>query len=442
MKKRSTAWITCLLLLSFLAQGCTLPGIGKEKQPEITVKVIAEPVERFHLFEPLLREKFPHITFEVRDPLSEVWANKNIAPEDYMEAILAIIEQADADLFLNFQADYYIENYPLLDLAPLLNMYGIQLNVHQQVLADQATRRDGTLTTLSPTFNKQVLFINNKLLSELNVAIPESPMSWETFRQTAVSIQEQSPNIQSYTTNFSQFSALEWFGRTIMGWNLVEDNQLTLDRQEWRELFEQIYGDGLKEKFLNSKIYNPRTFDNTGLYITGGHYIRALMNAGQSPEDWSIVELPRDPMNNYRMPIYATNPFAIHAESEYIDELMGMIAYLMSEEGAERIEADVISVEAAKRWEDIQSPFGFVTYRDELTFNQFGAEAIFELDGVTPAASNVKLANEAYFQLIDVFDVQFKAVASGSLSFDQGWELVQQTVQKINSEPSNFVAAE
>ncbi|MFF2886851.1 extracellular solute-binding protein [Paenibacillus sp. NPDC057967] len=434
--------IACLLLLVFLAQGCSAIGIGKKKPPNITVKVIAEPLERFTSFEPLLREKFPHMTFEAIDPIKEVGENVNISPQDQLEAVIALVEDTDADLFLNLSPDAYIEEYPLLDLAPLLNVYGIELNNHQKILADQATRPDGTLTELSPTFNKRVLFINGKLLRELNVDEPESPMTWEAFRQAVSSVKEQYPEVKSYMANLPQFSGLVWVGRTIMGWNVVEDNQLTLDRPEWRQLYEQLYEDGMKESFLENKIYSPRTFDNTGLFISGADYIRSLINGGLSPEDWSIVELPRDPMNQYRMPIWATNPFAVHAESEYIDELMQVMAYLMSEEAAARIDAEVIGGIGAKGFGATQNPYGFVTYPDAVSFSPFSADVIFETNGAAPPLSTVTFTGEAYWQLSNVFAEQFEAVAKGTITFDQGWERVETAIQEINSDPNNFTAAD
>lgn len=440
MNRFSKTGIACLMLLVFFAQGCSGIGIGKKKTPNITVKVIAEPLERFTSFEPLLREQFPNITFEVRDPHKEVSSDANQSPEDYLEAIAAIVEETDADLFLNFSPDFYIKDYPLLDLAPLLHVYGIELNAYQKMMADRATRADGTLTVLSPTFNRSVLFMKTKLLRELNVDEPDSPMTWEAFRQTAASVKEQYPEIQSYINLSSLMWNLEWYGRIIMGRNMIEDNQLTLEQPEWRQLFEQLYEDGMKDAIRNSKTYNPRNFDNTGLYITGAHYIRSLMNGGFSSEDWSIVPLPREPMNQYGTHISATNPFAIHAESEYTDDLMEVIAYLMSKEAASRIDAEVIGSTAAKNLEDRNSPFGFVTYPDEVSYHPFSTQAIFETGRAVLPLPTVTLADEAHGQLFHVFEDQFKAAAGGAISFDQAWEHVVRTVQEINSDSSNFVA--
>ncbi|RJE90855.1 carbohydrate ABC transporter substrate-binding protein [Paenibacillus sp. 1011MAR3C5] len=443
MNRYSRAGIACLMLLAVFAQGCSEIGIGKKNPPNITVKVIAQPLERFTSFEPLLREQFPHITFEVRDPYDELRnSDVNRSPEDHSDAIAAIVEDTNADLFLNFSPDLYIKHYPLLDLAPLLQVYGIELNDYQKIMADQLTRADGSLTALSPTFNKNVLFVNAKLLREVNVDEPDSPMTWEAFRQTAAAVKEQSPEIKSYMSLTPQLWNLEWYGRIIMGWNIIEDNQLTLERPEWRQLYEQLFEDGLEEAIRDSKTYNPRTFDNTGLYITGAHYIRSLIKGGFSSEDWSIVPLPRDPMNQHPVSISPTNSFAIHAESEYIDDLMEVVAYLMSKEAAARIDADVIGSTAGQELEAMHNPFGFVTYPDEVSYHPFSTQAIFETGGANTPLSTATLSNAAYGHLYLTFEEQFKAVAKGDLTFDQAWERVAKTVEEINNDPNNFTAAD
>lgn len=315
-----------------------------------------------------------------------------------------------------------------MDLSPLMKRDEIQLNDLQKILVEQASDFDGKLFQLSPTFNRDIMLVNRKLLRELGIAEPEGPMNWEQFRQSAAVIEEREPDAVGYAIDYYYHSALEWAGENIMGWDFIENNELMLDRPEWRFLFEQLYNDTF-EKSFNSAMLPPKSDkyiqQKVGYFFTRATFLNTLANDEYSLEDWAVAELPKDPSNTQLTPFLPMQSLSINSESPYTEEVWQLVVYLMSREAASRIAEDNLM-------------FGFVTYPEELAFNDSSNQGLFKMNGTVSNQSTIQLTHKANQQLSDAFINSFSAVANGGLSFDQGWEEIQEVVQSINRAADSF----
>ncbi|RJE86847.1 extracellular solute-binding protein [Paenibacillus sp. 1011MAR3C5] len=424
MKSAKFKWFSALLLLALLMQGCSAIGIGKDKKEEITLKVLASSQE-FPLYMPLLNEKFPHISFQVIDVYRQM-VKEGIELERWDERLVEIIEEEKPDFHMEMPPDHFIEDYPMLDMAPLLTRDRVELNDIQKQFTESQLNAKGKLTLLSPTFDRELLFVNRKLYRELGVTEPGSPMTWDQFRQSALAIQAKDSSATGYKINRDWYYSYTWVGENILGLQRIENNQLMINNLEWRQLFEQLYEDTFKNMIKSQQmIVNNPNLTHTGLYIGRASHLKTILKNNETSDDWALIELPRDPSSTWSSSVYTSTKLSIYAESPYSDEAWDIVKYLMSKEAAERIASDNLAE-------------GFVTYPDYLDIGDFSLEPLLAT-GSSGSISAIELVQPAEQALSDVFRTQFEAVSTGILSFDQAWEAVDKVVQDINSKPDNFV---
>jgi len=416
--------LAVILLLAILAQGCSAIGIGKEEKKEITMKVLASSSD-FAKYIPLLNEKFPHITFEVIDVYRQM-IREGIETAKWDERLVEIIKEQKADFHMDMSPEYYIENYPLLDMAPLLTRDRVELSDILEQLTEDQIRSAGTLEVVSPTFDRNVLFVNRKLYRELGVAEPVSPMNWDEFRQSALAIQAKDPSVSGYKLNQPWFYAYNWIGEDLLGLESIANNQLMLNSAEWRELFEQLFEDTFKDtiKLQQTNLDNP-VLINTGMFIGRASYLKNIINKNETPDDWAMMELPRNPSVTWSSSVYLSTPLSIYKESPYSDEAWEIVKFLISEEAAERLTADNLAN-------------GFVTYPKHIGAGEFPLEPLL-VKGSSKPLSSVQLIQPSYQAVFDAYRTQFEAVASGILPFDQAWNVVDQKINEINANPDNFI---
>ncbi|RJE90890.1 carbohydrate ABC transporter substrate-binding protein [Paenibacillus sp. 1011MAR3C5] len=423
MRKRTDCWLSVILIAALLLQGCSTLGVGKKEKQNITLKVMGQ-TDVITRFKPMLEEKFPHISYEIIDPMITLNAEK-IPVDGWDDRIATIIEEEDVDLYLNYYPESYIEDFPLVDMAPLLTRDRIIRNDIQQILVDSAKGTDGRLLQLSPTFNRDVLFINRKLFRELGVPEPRSPMTWEQFRQSALALQEKDATVHGYILNMPWMLPFYWVAENIMGWKQIENRQLRITEPEWRQLFEQLYEDMMKASFQNLGDSPDRDPQQAGMYLAPASYVQQMIYEQRTSEDWTITELPRDPSHTQMTPFEATNNFAIHGDSSYSEDAWGVVSYLMSEEAAVRIMEERIA-------------YGFVAYPNLISIGDFPIEPIVTANGTPWSPSDESLTEEAYRSLTDTFNGNFEAAAIGLVTFDTAWANAEKKVQELNADPGSF----
>ncbi|MFF2888174.1 ABC transporter substrate-binding protein [Paenibacillus sp. NPDC057967] len=426
MKSAKFNWFSALLLLALLLQGCSAIGIGKEEKKEITMKVLASSQD-FPLYMPLLNEKFPHISFQVIDVYRQM-VKEEIELDKWDERLVEIIEEEKPDFHMNMPPDYYIEDYPLLDMAPLLTRDRVELNDIQKQFTESQLNAKSKLTALSPTFDRELLFVNRKLYRELGITEPTSPMTWDQFRQSALAIQAKDSSATGYKINRDWYYSYSWVGENILGLQRIENNQLMINNIEWRQLFEQLFEDTFKNTIKSQQmITNNPNLTRTGLYIGRASYLKNILKNNETSDDWALIELPKDPSSQWSSSVYTSTRLSIHAESTYSEEAWDIVKYLMSKDAAERIASDNLAE-------------GFVTYSEHLDIGDFPLDPLLATGSSgTMSMSAVQLIQPAEQALVDVFRTQFEAVSMGIFSFDQAWEAVDKVVQDINSKPDNFV---
>lgn len=423
MRKR-TAWLIAVVLIaSLLLQGCSSLGIGKKETQEITLKVMTQ-TDIFTRMIPMLEEKFPHISYEIIDPMKKM-NEKKIPVDEWNREIGKLIEEEAVDLYYNYSPRTYIEDFPLVDMAPLLTRDRIQLNDIQQILADSAKDKEGRIIELSNAFNRNVLFINRKVFRELGVPEPQSPLTWEQFRESALALQAADPNIHGYILNEPWMEPFYWVAENIKGWNKIENGQLLITGLEWRELFEQLYEDMMKESFNNLGASPKRDPQQSGMYLTPASFIHQLNYEQQTSEDWNIVGLPRDPLHTAMTPFTATGKYSIHSESAYAEDAWAVISYLMGEEAAVRLAKEGLV-------------YGFVTYPNLIPIGDYPVEPITAVNGEAWSPAIEFLTEEAHRDLANSFNGNFEAAAKGLVTFDAAWANVEKKVQEMNANPNSF----
>lgn len=88
MKTGKIKWLPLLLMIALLTQGCSMLPFGKKEEQEITIKIVSD--NSLMNLESIFKEKFPHITFEVKSPIREA-VKKNLAPDKWDEDIAEMI---------------------------------------------------------------------------------------------------------------------------------------------------------------------------------------------------------------------------------------------------------------------------------------------------------------------------------------------------------------
>ncbi|MFF2886892.1 ABC transporter substrate-binding protein [Paenibacillus sp. NPDC057967] len=423
MKQRTACWISAVLIAALLLQGCSAIGIGKEEKQNITLKVMGQ-TDLFTRMMPLLEEKFPHISYEIIDPMITLKADK-IPVDGWNNRIAKMIEEEDVDLYFNYPPANYLADFPLVDMAPLLTRDNIQLNDIQQLLADTAGGKDGRIIELSNAFNRNVLFINRNVFHELGVPEPQSPMTWEQFRESALALQEKDATVHGYVLNETWMQPFYWVADHIMGWKQIENGQLLIAGPKWRQLFEQLYEDMMKESFKSLGASPKRDPQLSGMYLTSAAFVHQLLYEQKTTDDWTIVELPRDPSHTQMTPFTATSRYSIHGESTHTEDAWAVVSYLMGEEAAARLVEERLV-------------YGFVTYPNLMSIGDYPIEPITAINGEPWSPAAESLTEDAHRILTDSFNGNFEAAAKGMLTFDTAWASVEKKVQELNADPNSF----
>ncbi|WP_182914145.1 ABC transporter substrate-binding protein [Paenibacillus sp. 1011MAR3C5] len=424
--KKVWKWVPLLLLAALLMQGCSSLGIGSKDKSKVTLKVLTSSTQ-FNAYVPLLKEKFPHLSFEVVDVNGKLRQENTPATERESRAV-EIIEAEQPDLYYNFSPNYYTEESRLVDLAPLIERDHVQLNEVQQQVVASTVDSEGVLTSISPSIDRYVLFVNRKLLQEHSIAEPSSPMSWEVFRETALALKEKNQSLSGYEMSDSWWSYYSIFvGETMMGFRSIENGQLTLDRPEWRALTEQLVED-YQNQIAKNDGYNPDFSERqrTGMFVEKASYVHNMLSSNATTDSWSIMELPNGfgytGSTSYLLPA----AFSLDKSSKHIEEAWKLIIYLMSEEGASLISSNSLSS-------------GFVTYPQYVNIGDFSTDVIYQSQGRAAPISTESLKNAPYLQFNNVMQKQLSDAASGSITFEQAWTEVENIVRELNADPANFI---
>lgn len=418
--------VPLLLLAAMLMQGCSSIGFGSKDKSKVTLKVLTSS-NQFNAYVPLLQEKFPHLSFEVVDVNGKLREENTPAGEREARA-LEIIEAEKPDLYYNFSPNYYTDESRLVDLSPMLVRDQVQLNDVQQHIVTATIDSEGVLNRLSPTVDRFVMFVNRKLLQENNVAEPVAPVSWESFRETALALKEKKPSLFGYEMSDSWWSYYPIFvGETMMGLRWIENGQLTLDRPEWRALTEQLVED-YKVLVAKNEGHNPDFAErqHTGMFIGRASYVHTMLSSNATAEDWPMLEAPKGLGYTGPTPYSLTAALSLDKSSKHIDEAWELIVYLMSEEGASLISSNSLAS-------------GFVTYPQFVNIGDFPIDVIYQSEGRAAPSSVETLKHASYLQFYSAMDEQLSGAANGLFPFDQAWSRFETIVRELNADPANFI---
>nr|WP_232242620.1 extracellular solute-binding protein [Paenibacillus sp. GSMTC-2017] len=293
-----------------------------------------------------------------------------------------------------------------------------------------STRDDGTLYTISPTFDRRVLFINRKLFQNSGVPEPISPMTFEQLRQSAIKLKEK--NIGSFGYNYptgSWYYSIKSIGEEMNGLPFINnDGQLLFDQPEWRDLAQNVLDDS-KNKVLRSDPFMPADSDlvRIGISLIYASQIYNYIANNFSAETLAISNLPSNPSNPTSNPYLMTSQFSIDSTSEHVEEVWELLTYLMSKEAATFINEKVLLN-------------GFVTYPDLVKIGDFKLESFMETGNPRTKAYSFDLSGEVTTKLVTTINEQFLAYIQDKISFNVAWKNIEVVVQDINANSSNFVA--
>ncbi|MFD0588181.1 ABC transporter substrate-binding protein [Paenibacillus sp. GCM10027627] len=429
--KKSLSYAIMLLTAVVFLSGCSIGGVNKKERDPITVKVMTYSDNDFSKFKNYIQNQFPHITIETVD-LFSLLNKENIQLGTGNERIREIILEQKADFYFRMTPEAYVgeNDLEMLDLAPLLQRDNIELNdIQQQMVADATV--NGKLPYLSPTFDREVLFINRKLFQESGTAEPTGPISWNEFRELAKSVADGSPDSSGYQ--------LESFGwqltyQTIANYNglrlVDENNQLMPNREEWKQLAQQLVQD-IQDGLLSTVETFQSSYQNdskTGMFIGDVKALYRLQANNATADEWSMIGLPT-PFNgdydNPRNQLMPSSMFQLDSKSPHTEALWEVVAHLMSKEAAAHIANDMMAP-------------GLITYQEQLSFGSLKLDAFTGPVEIRDRAAAGQLTNEAYAKLNEAFRSQFEAIEKTGLEFEQGWANIEKVVDEINGDLTNF----
>ncbi|MFD0588180.1 ABC transporter substrate-binding protein [Paenibacillus sp. GCM10027627] len=433
------AWKTffVLILLAGLMAGCT-DGLFKKENKTVTLKVFATTTQEFSKYKALIEEQFPDVTLEVFPYYSALQsASLQIDPystretPDVRETISKLVEQENPDLYFNFDPTLYSEQFKLVNLAEPIRSNQLELNAIQSQMLNWEVDFDKEITQISPTFDKKVLYINKSIFDRLDVPVPTTPMTWEQFRQTAALIKEKDNKVTGYL--FDEAVGLSQLVTEAARYNglPLTDNEgkLAIDSPLWKEVASDVMED------LRSGVTSyadDRRFlvhwSTSAMFIADLTEAKDMVKKQVSTEFLQLADLPAQGDQPQPSPYRLTRPFSIDLDSKHIEQAWNIIQFLISEEGAKRMDEKSIKDD-------------FVAYPQYAGLGDFPVDILSSKPfSYLSSHPKTKMHKNSVYEASSLISKQLDAFYNGGQIYDHVWDNLMGQIQNFNSDSSKFVA--
>ncbi|MFF2886891.1 extracellular solute-binding protein [Paenibacillus sp. NPDC057967] len=422
------------VLLTAVASACSNEPKGKKNEP-VTLKAAVASEGQFAKFKGYLEEKFPHVTFDVIGVLDRAQGEMIDLtlkqPEDwtkFQELNRSIIEDDQPDFYFGYIPAPYSDQAELVDLNPLLQFNQITLNPVQRSLFGLDQSFDKKLEVVSPTYIRDLLFINRKMFQSHHITEPSSHLSWDQFRQLAEPF--ASPPVKSgYMLPSVDLISNLYRISNVIGLSAVDENgQVMIHQEPWRELARQLVGD-LKNGTakLASAPTSERPWSRTAMYMGSTADLHKFALGNENPEDWTVMAFPYSP-EAYDSELHMSEIFSIDSSSRYINEVWEMLEYLLGEEAAMDITSRNLSTYA-------------VTYTEHILSSGLQLDVLNQI-GDRPAnakpSSPSRLSRSGNTALFQALNRQLNLVVNEDIGLDEAWDQLEVIVNEMNANPANF----
>ncbi|REK71430.1 ABC transporter substrate-binding protein [Paenibacillus paeoniae] len=435
MGKKYKLVAIAVLVFSILS-GCSIVGPPKNKEP-LTIKVITAYKNEFSRFEEILKKEFPHISYEVIGIIEQV--NKEASPTaNYTERITELLQQEQADIYFNFNPDFYWKDIQLVDMNTLIQKNEVHLNDIQS----QMIPSNRPAYYISPTFDREVLFINQNLLQDHNILFNDSQITWDQVREISQQIKRADSTVMGYEiqgttswnnllTEIAQYNGLNRRsdgGRLV--WNLelkaIAENMLNDEASSILRKVEENSG--------------PRNWNNLVFYIGNASTMYSLLANPETSFGWQAASIPQSPNGALYNPYIKTVNIAISDASEQEEQAWELVEYLLSEKSV----PDLANIGSTMSfyWQEF---VGFPTYLDDLELGTFSLDALkpdssIPAPALSPSARIVEVLDpELAYNVSQEIDRQFNRVRNKQVTFEQAWEEISILIEGINANSENFL---
>lgn len=430
MKQNKLIW-GCLLILIALMTGCA----NKDKPPEpVTIKIVVDNKLTFTNYETIIRSKFPHVTLEVVDGYQAYTFQKDddlSTSEKMQEAsqraekrVHELIMKENPDMFYQIKPDALPPSFGALDLEPFITRDKYPLSKVQQNLVEQDRVRLGGIKGLSPTFDRDVLFINRKLFQALNIPEPDDNMNWEQFRHTAARFSNQQVNHETvfgYTLKTSAWDTLLSLSGNMNGMQFYDANgKLLLDQPAWIERSKELvedYKDGIMmARGRDYKAFNIEEMKKVAMFVGKYRDLAMLMGRNEGAEDWRVTAMPSDSRNPLPTPYESKGLYSINRASKHIEQAWEIVKYLNSTEAAPLIAPTLTSMQ-------------LMTHVESTPANGFNLDAFMDGAATPPTEQRKPIYSiSSQINFMQVIDEEFNKVIQDDKTLEEAIsEIIEQS---------------
>lgn len=434
--RKSVKLLLLLILCSVIATACSIGQREQKERSPVTLKVVTHSERAFSLYKSYLEEKFPHVTLEVIGILELAQAEQiDIVSDlpDHKEKLRelnrTIIEEENPDIYFGYAPELYSEQVELVDLNERIQFNQVELNPIQRSLHGLDQSPGKKLTYITPTYSRDLLYMNRNKFQSNNITEPITRLTWEQFRQLAESFAKSEPlssvgyvlpsgNLTSNLLSLARMNGIDLQDET---------GRVIVHHAVWRQLAEQMTDDlnnGVAT--LKDTSTSAHQWSETAMYMGSPADIYHLVQGGEKPEDWFIMDMPYSlaaPGHSYSV----SDIFSIDSKSRHIEEAWELLAYLLTEEAA---------IDIAGR--NLSS--GIVTYTEHIISGGLSLDVLNNIQEQSTAAppSSVSLSEIGYKALYEMLNKQLSSVMNDDTELSDAWDQLEEMITAMNAASENF----
>lgn len=257
--------VALVLIICFLAAGCTATPVNKADHPVMSLKVLYSDEDGFYrkygdLF--TMSQGNVHI-----DVVSTRKLNADLGGKTYEEALAELVEQERPDVLFLGTSDFrrFAEAGQLMELDPLMesDKYSLEgvLPGLEETLRELGS---GKLYGLNPFFYGSAVYYNKNLFEKYGVKPPHDNMTWQEIMDLAMRFPAEGED-SSRTYGFGGDYAMS-FDYMVLLFSLSEgltyinpdSMQVTIDTEAWLNVYELAL-----RADASGALYNPAQGDET-----------------------------------------------------------------------------------------------------------------------------------------------------------------------------------
>lgn len=423
---------TLLLMLCTMIVAALLSSCAKEESPvEPTPPTSEKSVVRLMVYnkaefpyEKIISSRFPNLSLEVIDAKDVFFSSDG---GEYKVDLKTFLTQNQADLYYHIDIMQLLEHVALVDLEILAkrdqyDLAGIDSNMIDNVKA----QGQGKLVGLSPTFNRDVLFVNKKLFASVGVPLPKVGMTWDEFRRTAKMFTGQEVDgeqVYGYLPAYSSWYSIVSDAGQMNGLRLYDERkkEMLTDLPTWRKLAKDLFDDSTNgTRNMNPGSFTQSNMDRTAMIFGNSRHVAMLMQNNESPQDWGIIPRPVDPNKPELGSAYeADGIFAINASSDRKEEAWEIIKFLHSKEGMQQNA-------------DSMTQFKLLTRIEFTPAGQFPIEAFMKQKVWEERFEKGSMRYEGgLLELSAMIDEELDAAIKEQKSFEEAWNRISERGNSI-----------